>query len=64
MSWYFAEPKSIQENVKDELESSNYATKADLQNWKGNDTIDLPKKTDLANFKSDPDKLDMDKCTK
>ena len=22
------------------------------------------KKTDLANFKSDPDKLDMDKCTK
>ena len=32
--------------MKDELESSNYATKADLRNAKGNDTTNFPKKTD------------------
>ena len=43
------------------LDLSNYATKADLKNATGVDTSDFPKKTDLANLKSDVDKLDIDK---
>ena len=39
----------------------NYATKADLKNSIGVDTSDFAKKTDLANLKSDIDKLDTDK---
>ena len=39
----------------------NYATKADLKNTTGIDTSDFAKKTDLANSKSDMDKLDIDK---
>ena len=30
MSEYFSKPKSLEENVKFELDLSNYATKADL----------------------------------
>ena len=40
---------------------SNYATKADLKNETGVDTSDFANKTDLANSKSDVDKLDTDK---
>ena len=40
---------------------SNYATKSDLKNATGVDTSDFAKKTDLANLKSDVDKLDIDK---
>ena len=40
---------------------SNYATKADLKNAAGFNTLDFAKKTDLANLKSDVDKLDIDK---
>ena len=43
------------------LDLSNYAAKADLKNATGNDTSDFAKKTDLANLKSDVDKLDIDK---
>ena len=42
--------------MKAELNLSNYATKANLKNATGVD-----KKTDLANLKSDVDKLDIDK---
>ena len=40
---------------------SNYAIKADLKIATGADTSDFAKKTDLANLKSDVDKLDIDK---
>ena len=40
---------------------SNYATKANLKNSTGLDTSDFTEKTDLANLKSDIDKLDTDK---
>ena len=49
--------------MKVELDLSNYesyATKADLKNATGVDTSYL-EKTDLANLKSEVDKLDIDK---
>ena len=53
--------KSFGANVKVELDLSNYATSADLKNVTGVDTSDFSKKNDLANLKSDVDKLDIDK---
>ena len=38
-----------------------YATKADLKNATGVDTLSFAKKTDLAKLKSDVEKLDIDK---
>ena len=61
MSKYFPGPKSLGGRVKVELDLSNYATKADLKNATGVDTLDSAKETDLANLKSDVDKLDIDK---
>ena len=61
MRSYFPKPKSIKENVKVELDLSNYATKADLKNATGVDTSDFAKKTDSANLKSDVNKSDIDK---
>ena len=61
MSEYFPKPKYLEANEKVELDLSNYATKADLKNATGGDTSDFAKKTDLANLKSDVDKLDIDK---
>ena len=40
---------------------SNYATKADSKNATGINTSNFAKKADLANLKSDVDKLDIDK---
>ena len=39
---------------------SNYATKTDLKNAAGVATFAFAKKTDLANLKSDVDKLNVD----
>ena len=61
MSEYFPKPKDLGANVKVELNLSNYATKADLKNVTGVDTLHFAEKTDLANLKSDVDKLDIDK---
>ena len=44
MSEYFPKPKSLGENLKVELDLSNYATKADLKNATGVDTSDFAKK--------------------
>ena len=61
MSEYFSKPKPLEANVKVELDLSNFAKKkADLKNATGVDTSDFAKKTDLANLKSDVDKLDID----
>ena len=43
------------------MEFSKYATKTDLKNVTGVDTSFFGKKVDLANLKSDEDKLDIDK---
>ena len=47
--------------MKVELDLSNYATKTDLKNATGIDTSSFAKKVDLANLKSNVDKLDIDK---
>ena len=60
MSEYFTKSKSLGGNVEVELDFSNYATKADLKNETGVDTSDFAKMTDLANLKTDVDKLDID----
>ena len=60
MSKYFLESKSLGERVKTELDLSNYATKANLKNVAGINTSKFPNKIDLANLKSNVDKLDTD----
>ena len=44
-----------------QVDLSNYATRADLKNAPGVDTSSLLKKTGLASLKSNVDKLDVDK---
>ena len=61
MSEYFPKPNSLGANIKVDLDLSNYATKIDLKNATGVDTSSFAKKTDLANLKSDVDKLDSNK---
>ena len=60
MSEYFPEPNSSEGRVKVELDLPN-ATKADLKNATGVDTSKFARKVDLANLKSNVDKLDIDK---
>ena len=60
MSEYFPKLKSLGENVKIELDLSNYATIVDLKTATGIERSDFAKKTDLANLKSDVDRLDVD----
>ena len=62
MSQYF--PKAFRSfgrniNLKDDL--SNYATKTDLKNVTHVDTSSFALKTNLANLKTEVDKLDVDK---
>ena len=64
MSKYFPEPKSSGRRVKVELDLSNYATKTDLKNATVVDTSKFAKNVDLANLKSNVDKLDIDKMKK
>ena len=62
MSQYFPkpyEPFGVDINVKVDL--SNYATKADIKNITHVDTSSFALKTNLANLKTEVDKLDIDK---
>ena len=62
MSQYFPktyEPFSGHINVKVDL--SNYATKTDTKNISHVDTSNFALKTNLANWKTEEDKLDIDK---
>ena len=62
MSQYFPkpyEPFGGDINVKADL--SNYATKADVKNILHVDTSSFALKTNLANLKTEIDKLDIDK---
>ena len=61
MSEYFPKPKSSGANAKVELDLSNFETKTGLKNATGVDTSSFAKKTDLANLKSDVNKLYIDK---
>ena len=61
MGKYFPKLKSLETNVKIELDLSSNATKADLKNATGVSLSNFAKKTDLAHLKSDINKLDIDK---
>ena len=50
--------------VKVELDLSNYATKADLKTAACVDTSRFARKVDLANLRSNVEKLDIDKIKK
>ena len=64
MNEYFPEPKPSGERAEVKLDLSNYATKADLKNVPGDDIWKFANKVDLASFKSEFDKLDIDKLEK
>ena len=61
MCEYFPKLKSLGANVKVYLDLFNYVIKADLKKVTGIDPSNFVKKTDLANLKSDVDKLDINK---
>ena len=62
MSKYFPKQyKSFGRNIKVKVDLSNYATKADVKNISHADTSSFALKTNLANLKTEVDKLDIDK---
>ena len=62
MSQYFPKPfRSFRRNINVKIDLSNYATKANIKNISHVDTLSFALKTNLANLKSDIDKLDIDK---
>ena len=62
MSQYFPKPfKSFGGNINVKADLSNYATKPDLKNVAHVDTSSFALKTDLADLKTEVDKLDIDK---
>ena len=61
MSGYFLGPKSLGGRVKVQLDLSNYAVKSNLKTATGGDTSKFAKKVDVANLKSNVDKLNIDK---
>ena len=61
MSEYFAKSNSLGANVKLELDLSKHATKSDLNNATWVEVPSFAKKIDLANLKSDVDKLEFDR---
>ena len=64
MSEYFPKPlRSYRENINVKVDLSNYATKADIKNITHVDTSGFSLKTNLANLKTEVDKLDIDKLT-
>ena len=62
MNEYFPKSfKSFGRNINVKVDLSNYATKTDLKNVTHVDTSSFELKTNLANLKSEVDKLDIDK---
>ena len=53
--------KQFGSNIKVKVDLSNYATKPDLKNVTHVDTSSFALKTNLANLKTEVDKLDIDK---
>ena len=58
---YYQPYKSSSNNIKVELDLSNYATKNDLKNITHLDVSSFASKTNLAALKIDVDKIDTDK---
>ena len=62
MNKYFPKPfRSFGRNINVKVDLSNYATKADIKNISHVDTSSFALKTNLANLKTEVDKLDIDK---
>ena len=61
MSQYFPKPSNHKENIKVEIDLSNYATKKDINDITHVDTSNFALKTNLANIKTQVDKLDIGK---
>ena len=62
MSQYFPKPhEPFDGDINVKVDLSNYATKADIKNISHVDTSSFALKTNLANLKSEVDKLDIDK---
>ena len=62
MSQYFPKPcKPFGGDINVKVDLSNYATKADIKNISHVDTSSFALKTNLANLKTEVDKLDVDK---
>ena len=62
MSQYFSKPyEAFNGDINVKVDLSNYATKADIKNISHNDTSSFALKTNLANLKTNVDKLDIDK---
>ena len=60
---FFPPYSCIKNKIKAQLDLSNYATKSDFKNATGVDTSQFAKKDDLANLKSQVDKLNIDKLS-
>ena len=62
MSQYFPKPyEPFGGDINVKVDLSNYATKADIKNISHVDTSSFALKTNLANLKTEVDKLDIDK---
>ena len=62
ISKYFPKPfKGFGRNINVKVDLSNYATKTDIKNISHVDTSSFALKTNLANLKTEVDKLDIDK---
>ena len=62
MSQFFPKPyEPFGGDINVQVDLSNYATKADIKNISHVDTSSFALKTNLANLKSEVDKLDIDK---
>ena len=61
MSQHFPTPLSDYKNVKVKIDLTNYATKKDINDITHVDTSNFALKTNLANLKTEVDKLNIDK---
>ena len=62
MSQYFPKPDDpFSEDINVKVDLSNHATKADIKNISHVDTSSFALKKNLANLKTEVDKLDIDK---
>ena len=61
MSIYYPPYKSSSNNIKAELDLTNYATKTDFKNITHTDVSSFASKTNLAALKTEVDKIDADK---
>ena len=61
MSTYYPPYKSSSQNIKVELDLTNYATKTDLKNITHVNISSFTSKTNLAALKTEVDKIDVDK---